>query len=262
MTGTMTRQIAGTMAITMAGRGSRFVKAGYTRPKYEIEVLGRPLFDWSMLSLQSFYQSGWSFSFAANAGKQADTYIADRCAVLDIDVGKMLLLDDVTDGQATTALLLAEDAPADKPFAIYNIDTFVAPGKMHAPDPAACDGWVPCFPAAGDHWSFARLDARGQVVELREKVRISDHATVGLYWFSSARLYVDTYHAFFLSGQGEEKGERYVAPMYNKMITDGLVVKISDLALDDVGQLGTPEQVAVFSADPPPSAADLVRRGS
>lgn len=243
----------GMVAITMAGMGSRFTKAGYTCPKYEIEVLGRPLFDWSMDALSAFRDSGWSFHFATRRGTGAPDFLAGRCASLDIPMGSVLELDGVTDGQATTALLLAERADPAAPFLIFNIDTYVRPGAMR-PDqvPMEAVGWVPCFPGPGDGWSFARIDATGRALELREKVRISPHATVGLYWFSSAKTYIETYHDFFGQG-GEEMGERYVAPMYNHLIAQGAHVHVSLLALDDVGMLGTPEQVAAFAAASPAS---------
>lgn len=242
------------MAITMAGLGSRFTKAGYDRPKYEIEALGLPLFDWSMLSVEAFREAGWRFRFAARSGTGAKAYIQERASVLGIKDAEMIAVDEVTDGQATTALLLAETAPADEPFAIYNIDTFVAPGAMVPPSVQTCSGWIPCFPAPGEGWSFARTDATGKVVELREKQRISDHATVGLYWFDSAQRYIDAYHAYYSVAGREEKGERYVAPLYNQLIDDGKTVLIDVLNLSDVGMLGTPDQVTDFIANPPASA--------
>lgn len=121
------------MAITMAGMGSRFKKAGYHQPKYEIEVLGHPLFDWSMLSLTAFRDAGWRFCFATSKDMQAKPYIAARCKALGIIIDDVIELDHVTDGQATTALLLAQKAPSDAPFAVYNIDTFVRPGLMAPP---------------------------------------------------------------------------------------------------------------------------------
>ena len=246
--------MTGTIAITMAGLGSRFTKAGYDCPKYEIEALGLPLFDWSMLSVEAFREAGWRFQFAVRAGLEAEAYIRSRAGVLGIKEFEVLELDGVTDGQATTALYLAEAAPADAPFAIYNIDTFVAPHAMRPPSPDDCAGWIPCFPAPGEGWSFARTDAGGKVVELREKKRISDHATVGLYWFDSAARYIDAYRRYYSVAGNEEKGERYVTPLYNHLIDEGATVHIAELALDSVGMLGTPDQVEAFVAAPPEGA--------
>lgn len=245
--------MSGTLAITMAGLGSRFAKAGYDCPKYEIEALGLPLFDWSMLSLEAFRVRGWRFIFATRE-VDAEAYVRARCAVREIDVADVVTVEALTDGQATTALGLARLAPRDQPFAIYNIDTFVRPGAMVPPDSTVAQGWIPCFPAPGEGWSFARCDASGDVVEVREKVRISDNATVGFYWFDNAARYVEAYEEYYAVSGREEKGERYVAPLYNHLIGAGQRVRIASLELDDVGMLGTPEQVAAFVADPPEAA--------
>ncbi len=45
------------------------------------------------------------------------------------------------------------------------------------------------LPRRRESLSFARLDDSGNVVEVREKVRISDNCTLGAYYFSSARLF-------------------------------------------------------------------------
>ncbi len=244
----------------MAGFGSRFAAAGYTQPKYRIEALGIPLFDWSMMALQGFKEAGWRFSFAVRAADGSTEFIRQRCGHLGLPIEQILELDAPTDGQATTALLLAQAGAQDLPFAVFNIDTFVRPGAM-LPSlvPPGCDGWVPCFPGPGEGWSFARLDGNGRVVELREKARISPHATVGLYWFRSAALYAQAYATYFGTGGREEKGERYVAPLYNQLIADGGDVRIAQLGLDDVGMLGTPAQVEDFMRSPPPAAQGIAR---
>lgn len=248
--------MTGMVAITMAGFGSRFAQAGYTVPKYCINVLGRPLFDWSMLALSAFREKGWNFSFAVREADESKDFILNRCRALDIPVSYYMGLDKPTDGQATTAYLLAQHAEPQQPFAIFNIDTFVRPSAM-APEqiPPQCDGWVPCFPGPGESWSFVRLNEMGLATELREKQRISAHATVGFYWFRTAQLYLDAYARYFANG-GEEKGERYVAPLYNQLIADGCNVRISELALDDVGMLGTPDQVRSFEKNPPASVVN------
>jgi hypothetical protein len=251
---------SGTVAITMAGMGSRFLDAGYAMPKYEIEVLGQPLFDWSMKALVAFQDSGWRFHFATRKETRAREFLTRRCDALSIELGEVLELDFLTDGQATTALMLAQRSDPDAPFLVFNIDTYVRPWAMR-PDqiPDNATGWVPCFPGPGEGWSFARVDAKGRAIELREKKRISPHATVGLYWFDSAAAYQRLYREFFGAG-GEEKGERYIAPMYNFLIDAGLPVHVSLLEFDDVGMLGTPDQVAAFAQSPPKSVAESMQR--
>lgn len=243
----------GTVAITMAGMGSRFSAAGYAQPKFAIEVLGRPLFDWSMDALSAFERAGWTFHFATRRETDARPFLERRCAALGIAMGEVLELGALTDGQATTALMLAERSAPQAPFLVFNIDTYVRPDAMRPEQaPAGAAGWVPCFPGPGEGWSFARIDETGRALELREKKRISPHATVGLYWFRSAASYIDLYGEFFGAG-GEEMGERYIAPMYNRLIASGELVHVSLLDFEDVGMLGTPEQVAAFAADPPGS---------
>jgi NDP-sugar pyrophosphorylase family protein len=253
---------AGIIAITMAGLGARFRNAGYDRPKYKIEVLGKPLFDWSLLGLTAFASAGWRFRFAALRSDEAGGFIRERCSALRIEAEHILELDALTDGQATTALLLMEAVPDASPVAVFNIDTFVRPGAINpASIPARASGWIPCFPGPGEGWSFTRTDDEGRVVEVREKQRVSSHATIGFYWFASAGLYRRTYASYFAGGRGEEKGERYIAPMYNQLIAEGRRVEILDIPFSDVGMLGTPEQVREFAASPPAAARASIAAG-
>ena len=111
------------------------------------------------------------------------------------------------------------------------------------------DGHIPCFHADGNHWSFARLDDSGNVVEVREKVRISDNCTLGAYYFSSARLYRELYEEFYSDDSQMEKNEKYIAPLYNLMIEKGMPVTISIVDAAKVHVLGTPEELQVFPSE-------------
>ena len=243
-----------TAIITMAGFGRRFLDAGYTVPKYRIEAHGRSLFAWSVLSLKQFIEQGSRFVFVVRAADNAGEFITAEAAALGIADQAIVELNEPTDGQATTAMKAepAVRAPG-KPMLIYNIDTFVDPRSLPATAPLG-DGWIPCFPAQGDHWSFAAADSEGRVREVREKVRISNHATIGLYWFSSFEIYSETYrhHA---AGSPMEAGERYVAPLYNHLIAAGRPVYVHEVPMDAVIPLGLPDEVERFRQMEPPSAA-------
>jgi dTDP-glucose pyrophosphorylase len=236
-----------TAVITMAGLGSRFRQAGYTCPKYKIEVRGRTLFAWSLESLRDFIDRGASFVFVTRRQDAASRFVRAECAALGVRSVEIVEIDALTDGQATTALLAARAiADPDAPIAIYNIDTHVDP--KHLPVNATRgDGWIPVFPGAGSAWSFVRADDTGRALETREKVRISDHATVGLYYFSSFRLYEAMYREQYRTGQTLDAGERYIAPMYNRLIGSGHPVYIHELPAAAVVPLGTPGEVDRFA---------------
>ncbi|WP_248320395.1 glycosyltransferase family 2 protein [Caballeronia sp. Sq4a] len=239
--------------VTMGGLGKRFRDAGYAIPKYQIVAHGRTLFTWSMASLSSFVQAGARFIFIVRAEDNARAFIEREAAEMGIEERSIIEIGYLTDGQATTATL-AKDAILDpsQPMLVYNIDTFVHPDALPA-HAVRGDGWVPCFPGKGDGWSFAAADDDGRVTELREKVRISPHATIGLYWFSSFSLYLQAYQSYYSDKSKIEKGEKYIAPLYNELISSGRPVFLHEVPESAVIPLGTPAEVDMFLRANPPS---------
>lgn len=234
-----------TIVITMAGLGSRFRKAGYTVPKYMIEAHGKTLFEWSMESLSGFDLEKNTCIFIVRKEDDASAFIHDTCKKLGIADVKVIELDYLTDGQATTAMLASKEWDKNDSLMIYNIDTYVEAREMNASQVAG-DGFIPCFHADGEHWSFARLDESGKVAEVREKTRISDNCTLGAYYFKTCALYETLYNEYYSSDEKLEKGEKYVAPLYNYLISKGGDVRISIVDYDRVHVLGTPEELDYF----------------
>lgn len=237
------------IVITMAGLGSRFRDAGYNVPKYMIEARGRSLFEWSMESLKG-YGSDNRYTFIVRKEDNAGDFIRSKADEMGIKRVELIELDHRTDGQATTALLAAPKWESSEPLLIYNIDTYVEAYAMNSEELRG-DGFIPCFAGEGDHWSFVKLNDLGQAEEVVEKVRISDHCTLGAYYFKSCALYEQLYHEFYEEGRcsvltGAAGRERYVAPLYNYLISKGGEVYISDVDPEKVHVLGTPEELKVF----------------
>ena len=241
-----------TIVITMAGRGSRFRDAGYLEPKYRIRAHGRSLFQWSLASLRHFIGPDSRLVFVCLAENDSGDYVRAECAALGIADVQVYQLDQVSDGQATSAWLSRGLWLDGAPLLIYNIDTYVDPDAL---SPAhirpGSDGWVPCFPAPGAHWSFIGLGLDGWANAAAEKTRISEHASIGLYWFADGAAYVDAYQRFFAEPANLVRGERYVAPLYQQLLADGAKVSISELAMASVHPLGTPEELQRFLLAPP-----------
>lgn len=234
------------VVITMGGLGSRFRKAGYTVPKYMIEAKGKTLFEWSMISLDGYKKDVNQYIFIAmkEEGINIEGFIKEKCQELGIANYHLILLDYLTDGQATTATLAEKYWNKEHALLIYNIDTYVEPGQMNSEELKG-DGFIPCFKAEGDHWSFVRLDEQG-VVEIKEKQRISDHCTLGSYYFKTCGLYKKLYDEYYSEEKNLVKGEKYVAPLYDYLLSKGGEIYISDIAPERVHVLGTPEELEYF----------------
>lgn len=238
------------VVVTMAGLGSRFRAQGYALPKFAIEVRGRTMFAWAMESLRNFLP-GAHATFVVRAEDDPGALIRREIRAFGVDDPVLVTLPEVTDGQATTVLRtlpsLRERNP-HAPLLVYNIDTYVEPRALHPRDVRG-DGWIPCFPGAGDAWSFFRTDADDRVLEAREKVRVSEHCSIGLYWFASVDLYEDTYRAFYGNGTPPDLKERYVAPLYQHLVATGRELYVHRVPPDAVHPLGTPEEVEAFTRE-------------
>lgn len=234
-----------TIVITMAGLGSRFRKAGYNVPKYMIEVHGKTLFEWSMLSLEGFRDRADKYIFVVRKADESRGFIENRCTAAGIHNIDIIEIEEMTDGQATSAMLAADYWDKDSELMVYNIDTYVEEYEMKS-EQIAGDGFIPCFHAPGDHWSFVKLDEKGNAVEVREKQRISDNCTLGAYYFKTCGLYEQLYNEYYSSDEHLEKGEKYIAPLYNYLIQKGGEVRISIVDFDKIHVLGTPEELEIF----------------
>jgi len=240
-------------AIAMAGRGLRFAGSGSGLPKYMIEAAGRTLFEHSVSSLP-LELSAKIFFIALREHEKAfhlASFIEEKLAGLRRTARwELVLLDAPTRGQAETVLRIHDLVPPESALAIYNIDTCFSSPTLAArlADPAARrDGVIGAFKLTGPDpkWSFARLDSGGAVAETAEKVQISDNALTGLYHFSRAADFFETARVAVRGGE-TDRGEFYVAPLYNKLIAGGRSF-VLDTA-EKLIPLGTPEDVAAFEA--------------
>lgn len=230
--------------ITMAGLGSRFRKAGYNVPKFMIEAKEKTLFEWSIESLKNFREDA-KFLFIVREEDNANDFIKEKCSKMNIKNYEIINLDHLTSGQAETAKIAVDKCNPDDEIMVYNIDTYIDPDYFKRSDILG-DGCIPCFNAPGEHWSFVKLDEKGRAIDVREKVKISDNASVGAYYFKSAKEYERIYDSYYKGEENLEKGERYIAPMYNALIKEGKDVRITLIPYEAVKCLGTPEELDVF----------------
>jgi HAD superfamily hydrolase (TIGR01509 family) len=227
--------------IPMAGAGSRFAQQGYTFPKPLIEVNGKPMIQVVVENLnihanyifivQKSHYEKYHLQYLLNA-------IAPGCRIVQVD--------GLTEGAACTTLLAKEFINNDCPLVIANSDQYVEWNSnecLYAFSAGGVDAGIVTFQSNHPKWSYAKLGEDGFVTEVAEKKPISDHATVGIYYWKKGADYV-RYAEQMIAKNLRVNNEFYVAPVFNEAIEDGKRIRIKDAAR--MWGIGTPEDLNYF----------------
>jgi hypothetical protein len=237
------------IVIPMAGLSSRFFKAGYKEPKYMLMAHNKSLFDHAVSSFSKYFKTD-SFLFIVRDVYQTPEFVAEQANKLKISNFHIVSLDEETRGQAETVTLGIEKwreetgNKQDCPITIFNIDTF-RPGFVYPPLNELGDGYLEVFRGSGDNWSFAKPVSNDstRVSKTAEKRPISDLCCTGLYHFRSLEQYLTAYYAYLDKPiETWEKGELYVAPLYNHLIDLGLEIHYNLISREEVIFCGVPEE--------------------
>lgn len=233
--------------IPMAGMSSRFFKAGYSKPKYMLEAKGKTLFEHSVLSFEKYFKDEL-FIFVIRDVYETKKFVIDQVKKLGIKDFKIVCLDVETKGQAETVFLGLDDIDDNESLTIFNIDTFRP--EFSYPDLSSKeDGYLEVFQGSGDNWSFVLPENEEStlLVETAEKRPISDLCCTGLYYFNKVSDFKLSYNDY-LNKPKElwEKGELYVAPLYNFLIKNGKSIHYHKIERDEVIFCGTPDEYDDF----------------
>ena len=231
----------------MAGLSSRFSDAGYTVPKYQLELHGATVFENAVIGFNRYFADS-NFIFAYRGGEEVAKFITEKCKEMGIHEAnlKLVQLTEVTSGQAETVRRAIKGAQIseNEAIVIFNIDTFQEDYIL----PEFCrngeiDGYLEVFIGKGDHWSFIEPGERNSVLRVTEKERVSDYCSSGLYYFQRA---IDFCTAFDKTldtrAQDLQGGERYVAPLYNDLVNRGLDIRFQLKSAENLTFCGTPDE--------------------
>lgn len=235
------------IVIPMAGLSSRFFKAGYTKPKYMLEAHGKTLFAHSVNSFSKYFDTK-KFLFIIRDVYQTAQFVEEQINELGIKDYYIVILSRETRGQAETVALGLQEVKHNGSITIFNIDTF-RPNFQYPNLDSLGDGYLEVFAGEGENWSFVRaIDEQSTLIDLTtEKTPISNLCCTGLYYFRTIKYYFTAYnHYLSLPNEEWEKGELYVAPLYNHLISIDKEIHYNKIAQKDVIFCGTPDEYTYF----------------
>ena len=225
----------------MAGAGSRFVDAGYAKPKPFIDVCGRMMIERVLDNLTLDNARFIVIGRQEHLASQKDAFDALKrkynCHTF--------FIDKLTEGAACTVLLSSWLINTDDPLLMANSDQIVEmdlPSYIRDCDERNLDGSILTFYADHPKWSYAKINDQGHLTILREKEVISEHATVGIYYFKRGRDFVNS-AIQMIAHNDRVNNEFYTAPAYNYAVKAGLTIGIFEIDESRMFGLGTPEDL-------------------
>lgn len=232
------------IVIPMAGMGSRFAEVGYKDPKPFIQVKGKMMIERVLDNLN--YKDA---RYILIARKE---HVENRAADIEKLQKKYHVVietvDRLTDGAACTVLKAHRHINNDSPLLIANSDQIVDISIGDFINDCLgreLDGSILTFPSNHPRWSYAKINEEKLVTEVKEKVVISNNATVGIYSFSKGRYFVDSAIDMIASGD-KVNHEYYVCPVYNHLIKDSKKIGIFDIEENRMHGTGTPEDLRIY----------------
>jgi NDP-sugar pyrophosphorylase family protein len=232
------------IVIPMAGLGSRFASAGYEKPKPFIDVLGIPMIQRVMMNLE--LEDSRFILIARKEHLEKEKIIVNKIKEIYNNV-IFIEIDKLTEGTACTLLFAKKYIDNNSPLLIANSDQIVdieiadfvnqCLNKNH-------DGSILTFdnPERNPKWSFAKKNNIGLVEEVREKVPISEEATVGIYFFSKGSDFVDAAVQMFIEND-RVNNEFYTCPTYNYLIANGKKIDTYNIKQECMNGIGIPEDL-------------------
>lgn len=234
------------IVVPMAGRGSRFAKAGYQMPKPLIDIHGYPMIEYVTRNIRP--NCAHRFIYICQQEHLEKYHLARElermapgCAIVTVD--------HITEGAACTVLLAERYIDNEDALMIANSDQFVDTNINEYLDAIGdWDGLIMTMPASDPKWSYIRYDEQGFVTLVREKEVISNQATVGIYNYKYGSDFVKFAYQM-IEKNIRVNNEFYVAPVYNEMIEAGRKIVFRDVGEKMFG-LGVPEDLKFFVDNP------------
>jgi dTDP-glucose pyrophosphorylase len=232
--------------IPMAGRGTPFKEAGYAFPKPLIDIKGKTMIEVVVNNLRPSCDHKFIFICQREHCEKYDLYNILKAATKNRF--EIVEINGTTEGAACTALSAIQYINNDDELIIANsdqyietsIDDFIKNARLNKKD-----GLIMTFESSHPKWSYARQDSKGKVIEVAEKKLISNHATVGIYYYKKGSDFVSGAEAM-IHKNIRHNNEFYICPVFNELIINGKNIYTYNIPENKMNGLGTPEDLNNF----------------
>ncbi|KJF85818.1 nuclear transport factor 2 family protein [Photobacterium phosphoreum] len=211
--------------IPMAGENTFKLTKDNNFPKLLSEIDGRLLIEHAAAPFLSLKFD--KKIIVAVPTKQAEQYQLDKVIHLLGDDIAISLINGHTKGSVCSALLAIDNIDLDKPLVISSfeqvLDFDLNPYLSELLD-GNVDAGVLTFEAIHPKWSYVKVDNNNTVTQAAEKTPISNNAIAGLYFYKSARIFIDAAKEM-IRKDVQINDSFFISPTINEIILNEGIVK-------------------------------------
>jgi len=229
--------------IPLAGLGKRFSDEGFVDPKPLIKIENKEMILHAIDSLG--IKGRYLFVIRkSNFSEDLKSLLAkhnDNSVILEIDY--------LTEGPASTALLMKKYINNNDPLIIANCDQIMwwdSEFFIKSIQNNVHDGIIVTYYANTPKNSYARLDRYGRVVEVKEKEIISNISLNGIHYWKHGNDFVNSAEEMIKEKDKSINGEYYIGPTYNYMIKHNKRVGIFHIPDIMHNSVGTPDDLREY----------------
>jgi len=239
--------------VPMAGRGQRFVDAGYTDPKPLIKVMKQRVIEY----ISNMFDSNDEFVFVCNETHMIETDMLNILYSIRPD-SRVVSMENHKLGPVYTVQQTYDFIDDEEEVMVVYCDNPIVWDRDEFRDYVKdknLDGCVISHsgfhPHTLNNTKMAFMKTDGDLVsEIKEKEcytddPMSEHASSGMYYFKKGS-YIKKYFDEAMERNIQYNGEYYVTLVYNLLIQDGLRVGYYDTPFTTV--MGTPDEVENIEA--------------
>lgn len=234
--------------IPLGGLGERFKQDGYILPKPLVNILGSPMIfhvldnlviDSNDIIMIFYNKELKKFSFKETLEKKYKK-------ILFVEINKQTL------GAAETILIglnMIDSELLKRKTILIDCDTFYK-YDIVSYFRNFSNNLITCFKDFSDSaiYSYCNVNNENTVIEIQEKVKISNFANTGCYCFLNSLLIKD-YAEKIISMNIRQKNEYYISGIISEMIKDNKIFKINIIDSKDFVSMGTPLSVKIYCSN-------------